>query len=182
MPASPVIVSINTKSPHHSPVGLIVKQNASNQINLRVTASADHSGPISTFISVVGTPPPSSDTRQEPSHHILPPVNPREVVDVLDACDEDPFTLETFESMINLHAEKNLDFIIARVCTVRFDFYQFSLNSFTKVDPDDETRFYYSYYAAHHINKVLFRTQPEEGLLHRMRAKNVSKITYVDQN
>ena len=122
MPASPVIVSINTKSPPHSPVGLSVKQNASNQINLRVTASADHSGPISTFISVVGTPPPSSDTRQEPSHHILPPADPKEVVDVLDACDEDPFTLETFESMINLHAEKNLDFIIARVCTVRFDF------------------------------------------------------------
>ncbi|KNE66233.1 hypothetical protein AMAG_10472 [Allomyces macrogynus ATCC 38327] len=38
--------------------------------------------------------------------------------------------------------------------------------------PNDETKFYYSYYAAHHINKVLFRTQPEEGLLHRMKAKN----------
>ena len=61
--------------------------------------------------------------------------------------------------MINLHEEKNSNFVIARVQTV---------------DPDDETRFYFSYYAAHHINKVLFRTQPEEGLLHRMRAKNVS--------
>ncbi|KAI8894112.1 hypothetical protein BC833DRAFT_530981 [Globomyces pollinis-pini] len=78
-------------------------------------------------------------------------------MDVLDAENEDPFTLETLDSLIELHAEKGLDFIIARVTTV---------------DPNEETRFYYSYYAAHHINKVLFRTQPEEGLLHRMKAKN----------
>ena len=63
--------------------------------------------------------------------------------------------------MIQTHAEKNKDFIVARVTTV---------------DPHDEQRFYYSYYAAHHINKVLFRTQPEEGLLHRMKAKNVGVL------
>ncbi|TPX53343.1 hypothetical protein SeMB42_g00818 [Synchytrium endobioticum] len=79
------------------------------------------------------------------------------LVDVLDAGNEDPFTLEPFESLIAMHAEDNKDFILARVTTV---------------DPQDETRFYYSYYAAHHINKVLFRTQPEESLLHRMKAKN----------
>ncbi len=38
---------------------------------------------------------------------------------------------------------------------------------------DQDSRLYFNYYAAHHINKVLFRTQPEEGLLHRMKAKNV---------
>lgn len=80
------------------------------------------------------------------------------VIDILDADNEDPFTLENLEDLIHLHAKKGLDFILARVTTV---------------DPEDEQRFYYSYYAAHHINKVLFRTQPEVGLLHRMRAKNV---------
>ena len=85
-----------------------------------------------------------------------------QVVDVLDALNEDPFTLECFESLLRVHAEKGKDFILARVTTV---------------DPADETRLYYSYYAAHHINKVLFRTQPEEGLLHRMKAKNVRIIT-----
>jgi hypothetical protein len=40
------------------------------------------------------------------------------------------------------------------------------------VDPNDSMKYYYSYYAAHHINKVLFRTEPSLGLLHRMRAKN----------
>ncbi|KAJ3176165.1 hypothetical protein HK101_010497 [Irineochytrium annulatum] len=81
----------------------------------------------------------------------------RPIVDVLDSMNEDPFTLETFENMIRLSANAGKDFILARVTTA---------------DPDDTSRFYYSYYAAHHINKVLFRTQPEEGLLHRMRAKN----------
>lgn len=138
----------------NDPVGLSVKRN--NTISLRI--SEDYSGPIHKFISIIGAPPPPSDSRETGhSTAILPAANPCEVVDVLDAMDEDPFTLETFESMINLHAEKELDFLIARVQTV---------------DPDDDSRFYYSYYAAHHINKVLFRAQPEEGLLHRMRAKN----------
>ncbi|KAJ3093815.1 hypothetical protein HDU97_008987 [Phlyctochytrium planicorne] len=81
----------------------------------------------------------------------------RPIVDVIDSLNEDPFTLETFEELVTLHANHGKDFVIARVTTV---------------DPDDENRFYYSYYAAHHINKVLFRTQPEEGLLHRMKARN----------
>jgi len=76
-------------------------------------------------------------------------------------CLKDPFTLETFISLIMLYVKKKKDFIIARVKTV---------------DPNDENKFYYSYYAAHHINKVIFRTQPEQSLLHRMRAKNVNNI------
>merc|ERR1719354_752587 len=109
------------------------------------------------FISIVGCPPPPSEQRTSPVNAIVPSNNPEEIVDVLDAEDEDPFTLETFEAMLKLHMQKEIDFIIARVKTA---------------DPEDEDRFYYSYYAAHHINKVLFRTQPDEGLLHRMRAKN----------
>jgi hypothetical protein len=80
------------------------------------------------------------------------------LVDVIDAKEtEEPFTLESFDELVRMHLEKNKDFILARVTTI------------DNIDPD---RFYYSYYAAHHINKVLFRTQPELGLLHRMQAKN----------
>jgi hypothetical protein len=79
-------------------------------------------------------------------------------VDVIDAKEtEEPFTLETFDDLVRMHLEKDKDFILARVTTM------------DNIDPD---RFYYSYYAAHHINKVLFRTQPALGLLHRMQAQN----------
>ncbi|KAI8351885.1 hypothetical protein B0O80DRAFT_368381, partial [Mortierella sp. GBAus27b] len=78
-------------------------------------------------------------------------------VDELDALDEDPFTLDSFENLMRLHASKGKDFIVARVTTQ---------------DPNDEAKLYHSYYGAHQINKVLFRTQPEEGLLHRMKARN----------
>ncbi|KAI8802072.1 hypothetical protein BJ742DRAFT_653000, partial [Cladochytrium replicatum] len=96
-----------------------------------------------------------------------------EVFAELDACNEDPFTLERFHTLITLHAEKHKDFIIARVATKDGG-----------SSPDrEETRnekYYYSYYTAHHINKVLFRTQPDEGLLHRMRAKNpLNNLTIV---
>jgi hypothetical protein len=80
------------------------------------------------------------------------------LVDVIATENEDPFTLEAFDALMKHCAEKGKDFILARVTTV---------------DPNDESKFYYSYYMAHHVNKVLFRTQPEEGLLHRMKAKNV---------
>jgi len=80
------------------------------------------------------------------------------LVDELDALDEDPFTLDSFENLMRLHASKCKDFIIARVTTQ---------------DPNEDTKVYHSYYSAHQINKVLFRTQPEEGLLHRMKARNV---------
>ncbi|KAG0029308.1 hypothetical protein BGZ82_008030 [Podila clonocystis] len=75
----------------------------------------------------------------------------------LDAQDEDPFTLDSFENLMRMHAAKGKDFILARVTTQ---------------DPNDESKHYHSYYSAHQINKVLFRTQPDEGLLHRMKARN----------
>jgi hypothetical protein len=52
------------------------------------------------------------DQRTITTNSVLPAINPDEVVDVLDAEDEDPFTLERFESMIKLHMDKDLDFII----------------------------------------------------------------------
>jgi hypothetical protein len=114
--------------------------------------------PSQKYIKVYGKPPINSEERQTPNDYIMKSDAPDEVVDVLDALNEEPFTLETLEDLILMHWEKNSDFVLARVTTV---------------DPNDDDRFYYSYYAAHHINKVLFRTQPEEGLLHRMKAKNV---------
>jgi hypothetical protein len=110
------------------------------------------------FIRIYGSPPPCSDLRQGPSTEIVKSNDPNKLIDVFDAGNEEPFTLETLDSLIQMHWERNIDFVLARVTTV---------------DSCDENKFYYSYYAAHHINKVLFRTQPEEGLLHRMRAKNV---------
>ncbi|RIA97227.1 hypothetical protein C1645_871478 [Glomus cerebriforme] len=84
-------------------------------------------------------------------------INNNVIIHEIDATSEDPFTLESFDVLIQQHAEKNKDFIIAKVTTV---------------DPSDELKTYHSYYSGHHINKVLFRTQPDQGLLHRMKAKN----------
>jgi hypothetical protein len=76
---------------------------------------------------------------------------------VLDATDEESFTLDSFDRLIRKAYNQGKAFLLARVTTA---------------DPHDSTILYHSYYAAHHINKVLFRTQPELGLLHRMKAKN----------
>ncbi len=75
----------------------------------------------------------------------------------LDTAQEETFTLDSFESLIRVARAANKAFILARVTTV---------------DPKNLTRLYYSYYSAYQINKVIFRTQPDEGLLHRMRSRN----------
>lgn len=90
----------------------------------------------------------------------FPPPNGKSVdsvlVDTIEGDQEDPFTLDTFESLAKNHMEQGKDFILARVIT----------------QDECTQKLFYNFYAAHHINKVLFRTQPEEGLLHRMKAKN----------
>eukprot|EP00834_Sanchytrium_tribonematis_P000367 NODE_7_length_67686_cov_1.621421.p13 type:complete len:352 gc:universal NODE_7_length_67686_cov_1.621421:57943-58998(+) len=129
-----------------------------------------------TFVAIVGQPlPQAGSTSPKPlivnaednPALIKPPdqdpegaspgYHERKVMDVLDGNNEDPFTLDSFKELILNHADQEKDYILARVITM---------------DPKDNTRFYYSYYPGHNINKVLFRTQPEEGLLHRMKAKN----------
>lgn len=79
------------------------------------------------------------------------------LLDHFDADNEESFTLESFDQLIQTAASSNKYFILAKVITA---------------DPNDESRHYQSYYDAQQINKVLFRTQPEQSLLHRMRAKN----------
>lgn len=76
---------------------------------------------------------------------------------LLDGADEESFTLDTFDRLIRSAHKAGKAFLLARVTTA---------------DPVDSHILYHSYYAAHHINKVLFRTQPEQGLLHRMKSKN----------
>ena len=129
-----------------------------------------------TFIAIIGQPIPNADddgpkpmivNAEDNPALIKPPdkdpvdsspgFHERKVMDVLDANNEDPFTLDSFKDLVLAHADEGKDYIIARVITM---------------DPKDNNRFYYSYYPGHNINKVLFRTQPEEGLLHRMKAKN----------
>lgn len=77
---------------------------------------------------------------------------------IIDCDTEESFTLETFESLLKAARGANKDFVLARVSTL---------------DPTGlKPQVYHSHYSAHQINKILFRTQPEEGLLHRMKSRN----------
>lgn len=77
---------------------------------------------------------------------------------ILDCEAEESFTLETFGNLLKAAKSVNKDFIIARVTTL---------------DPSGpKPHIYHSHYSAHQINKILFRTQPEEALLHRMKSRN----------
>lgn len=77
---------------------------------------------------------------------------------ILDCSAEESFTLETFGGLLKAARAAEKDFIIARVRTL---------------DPSTERpQLFHSHYSAHHLNKILFKTQPEEGLLHRMKSRN----------
>lgn len=78
--------------------------------------------------------------------------------DLVDGSEEDCFTLEPYEALLKSYTSLGKDFILARVIT-----------SDSSEQADKQ---FCSYYAAYHLNKVLFRTQPAEGLLHRMKARN----------
>lgn len=77
---------------------------------------------------------------------------------ILDCESEESFTLETFGNLLKAARAAGKDFIIARVTTL---------------DPTGpKPQLYHSHYSAHQINKILFKTQPEEALLHRMKSRN----------
>ena len=77
---------------------------------------------------------------------------------IIDCEAEESFTLETFGNLLKAARAGNKDFIIARVTTL---------------DPTGpKPQLFHSHYSAHQINKILFRTQPEEALLHRMKSRN----------
>ena len=83
-----------------------------------------------------------------------------EYSELVDARDEDSFTLDTFDKLIRKARKANKSFLLARVTTQ------------DSQDSQGANREYYSHYPAHQLNKILFRTQPEAGLLHRMRCRN----------
>ncbi|CAG8500188.1 11265_t:CDS:2, partial [Acaulospora colombiana] len=125
----------------------ITLDNPSNHLATDDTNNDGGEPILERFIQLIDRekPSPSNDDTEDDNDYFL------------DASTEDPFTLESFDTLIQQHAEKGKDFILARVTTA---------------DSSDESKTYQSYYSAHHINKVLFRTQPDQGLLHRMKAKN----------
>lgn len=101
--------------------------------------------------------PSSSSRNTSSSASMLMATTAMPEFESIDGMDEECFTLEPFESLIQNASRTNKEFILARVATA---------------DPSEPNKHYYSYYAAYQINKVLFRTQPSEGLLHRMKARN----------
>ena len=118
-------------------------------------------GDCQTFIRLVGNPPSQKHGDQIDCISQLDPNS--YLIDIIDTTTEDPFTLESFFDILSLHHTHKKDFLIARVLTE---------DSGEKKD----ARNYYSYYCAHQINRVLFRTQPDLGLLHRIKANNVSGL------
>lgn len=102
------------------------------------------------------------------------------VVDYVDGDYEDPFQLESFDSLIKTHQERGKDFILARVITAAGQPASNSAEASELEKLDGDQQLFHNYYSAHQINRVLFRTQPEEGLLHRMKAKNpMNNLTIV---
>ena len=74
----------------------------------------------------------------------------------IDCSFEDIFTLETFHSLILNSYRHEKAFIMARVMTID-----------PNVDEGTKTvKCYWSDYQAHHLNKILYRTQIEANLLH----------------
>lgn len=94
-------------------------------------------------ILITGAP----NTFQESAYHL----------DVVDAEEGEPFTLESFRKSVleALKAEK--DYILAKVTTS---------------DPNNATSLYSYYYSAFEINKVLFKYETDRHLLHRMKVRN----------
>jgi hypothetical protein len=80
----------------------------------------------------------------------------------IDCSFEDIFTLETFHSLILNSYRREKAFIMARVMTID-----------PNIDQGTKTvKCFWSDYQAHHLNKILYRTQIEANLLHRMRCRN----------
>lgn len=78
-------------------------------------------------------------------------------LDLVDADENEVFTLELFRKLINESRKLNKDFLIARITTA---------------DPNDQSMFYNYYYSAFEMNKILFKYESNRKLLHRMKVKN----------
>lgn len=84
--------------------------------------------------------------------------------------DEEPFSLDTYLRLLRTHLLLGKDLIIARVQTQQ---------SPPQASGYSSRPTFYSYYAAHPLNKLLFRTQIERGLIHRVQARNPLNNMYI---
>jgi len=78
-------------------------------------------------------------------------------LDLIDADENEVFTLELLRKLISESRGLNKDFLIARITTS---------------DPNDQSVFYNYYYSAFEVNKILFKYESNRKLLHRMKVKN----------
>ncbi|PVU91350.1 hypothetical protein BB559_004173 [Furculomyces boomerangus] len=78
------------------------------------------------------------------------------LVGLINGEDEDPFSFESWENLIEAHFFLKKEFIIARVLTV----------------DDHYSKHYFSYYPAQYINKLLFREDYDEKRIYRMKTRN----------
>lgn len=78
-------------------------------------------------------------------------------LDLVDADENEVFTLELLRKLISDSRKLNKDFLIARITTS---------------DPNDQAVFYNYYYSAFEVNKILFKYESNRKLLHRMKVKN----------
>jgi hypothetical protein len=77
--------------------------------------------------------------------------------EIISANSVETFTLEEFRTLIIESKIRNIDFILARVTTE---------------DPNDPTILYNFYYTASEINRILYRSDSERHLHHRMIIRN----------
>ncbi|EIJ93367.1 hypothetical protein NEPAR06_1139 [Nematocida parisii] len=78
-------------------------------------------------------------------------------LDVVNAEESEPFTLESFRKSIIEALKNGKEYILAKVTTS---------------DPTNATSLYNYYYSAFEINKILFKYEADRHLLHRMKVRN----------
>ncbi|KAI5189963.1 hypothetical protein NECID01_0758 [Nematocida sp. AWRm77] len=94
-------------------------------------------------ILITGAP----NSFHEPSYHL----------DIVNAEEGEPFTLESFKKSIIESLKAGKEYILAKVTTS---------------DPNNASSLYNYYYSAYEINKILFKYETDRHLLHRMKVRN----------
>lgn len=94
-------------------------------------------------ILITGAP----NSVHEPAYHL----------DIVNAEEGEPFTLESFKKSIIESLRAGKEYILAKVTTS---------------DPNNATSLYSYYYSAYEINKILFKYESDRHLLHRMKVRN----------
>jgi len=85
-------------------------------------------------------------------------------LDVVNAEEGEPFTLETFKKSLLEALKAGKEYILAKVTTS---------------DPNNASALYGYYYSAYEINKILFKYESDRHLLHRMKVRNPMNNMYV---